>query len=247
MAHSFELALGWFGNYDGYDLAALNVLSRGPSLYLLSAFYRTPATALLTSLTIETVSTYIPFRLLRSLSTARADPSSTPNAELLTDKPIALLTSLLSGAIYTVTLFAAYMTYLPECLIKYFATLPSLTAAHEATYIQLLPVTMTLGFAATSFIFTPSEGEDPDGPRGFDPERATLGQTVWWNVWGYSARAKVVIKRTVVLMLITAVSTTLQTTLTLRGTEVYGAAAWASVFVFAAAVTGFSLGIVGGV
>jgi hypothetical protein len=26
----FELGLGWLGNYDGYDLAALSVLSHGP-------------------------------------------------------------------------------------------------------------------------------------------------------------------------------------------------------------------------
>lgn len=27
---SFELGLGWFGNYDGYDLASLTLLSHGP-------------------------------------------------------------------------------------------------------------------------------------------------------------------------------------------------------------------------
>lgn len=26
----FELALGWFGDYDGYDITALNLLSQGP-------------------------------------------------------------------------------------------------------------------------------------------------------------------------------------------------------------------------
>jgi hypothetical protein len=26
----FELGLGWFGDYDGYDLAALSLLSHGP-------------------------------------------------------------------------------------------------------------------------------------------------------------------------------------------------------------------------
>ena len=26
----FELAVGWFGNYDGYDLASLSLLSHGP-------------------------------------------------------------------------------------------------------------------------------------------------------------------------------------------------------------------------
>lgn len=28
----FGLALGWFGNYDGYDLAALALLSHGPTV-----------------------------------------------------------------------------------------------------------------------------------------------------------------------------------------------------------------------
>lgn len=28
----FELALGWFGDYDGYDITALNLLSQGPSV-----------------------------------------------------------------------------------------------------------------------------------------------------------------------------------------------------------------------
>ncbi len=27
-----ELGLGWYGNYDGYDLAALTLLSHGPSV-----------------------------------------------------------------------------------------------------------------------------------------------------------------------------------------------------------------------
>lgn len=26
----FELGVGWFGNYDGYDLASLSLLSHGP-------------------------------------------------------------------------------------------------------------------------------------------------------------------------------------------------------------------------
>ena len=28
----FELGLGWYGNYDGYDLAALTLLSHGPQV-----------------------------------------------------------------------------------------------------------------------------------------------------------------------------------------------------------------------
>lgn len=166
---------------------------------------------------------------------------------MLTDKPIALLTTLLAGAIYTVTLFAAYATYLPKALIVYFNNLPSILAAHEATYINLLPVTLTFGLAATSFIFAPAEAEEEEKTKDFDPTSATLKETVWWNLWGWSNRTKTVMKRTATLMLVTGVNTTLQTALTVEGAEVTGAMAWASVWVVAAAVTGFGLGVVGGV
>ena len=31
--HRLELGLGWFGDYDGYDLAALSLLSHGPPVF----------------------------------------------------------------------------------------------------------------------------------------------------------------------------------------------------------------------
>jgi hypothetical protein len=36
IVNRIELALGWWGGYDGYDLAALSLLSHGPpvSIYL---------------------------------------------------------------------------------------------------------------------------------------------------------------------------------------------------------------------
>ncbi|ETS79821.1 hypothetical protein PFICI_07350 [Pestalotiopsis fici W106-1] len=242
---TFELALGWFGNYDSYDLAALNLLSHGPPLYLLHAFYKVPASALVLTLAIETFATYLPFRLLRNLSRAHGDPEHAPNAELLTDKPITILTTLLSGAIYTVTLFAAYATYLPTALIVHYDSLPSIQAAHESTYVNLLPVTLALGFAATNFIFTPAEAEPEAPPRHFEPANATLQETVSWNIWGWSNRTKTVIRRTLTLMLVTGVSTSMQTTLTVAGAEPLGAVAWASPWVVAAAITGASLGAVG--
>lgn len=204
-----------------------------------------PASALVLTLTIETFATYLPFRLLRSLSLAHRDPQHAPNADLLTDRPIALLTTLLSGAIYTVTLFAAYASYLPTSLIFYYDSLPSIQAAHESTYINLLPVTMALGFAATNFIFTPAEAEPADQPRDFDPAIASLKETVSWNIWGWSKRTKTVVKRTAILMFVTGVSTTVQTALTVAGAEPWGAVAWASPWVVAAAVTGVGLGVVG--
>lgn len=117
-------------------------------LYLLYAHYETPARALLLTVAIETLATYIPFRLLRPLSRAHAQPATVPNADILTDGPITLLTTLLAGAIYSVSLLFAYSTYLPTYLVVYFEGLPSLVRAHESSYVGLLPVTLALGFAA---------------------------------------------------------------------------------------------------
>lgn len=41
----FELALGWYGDLDGYDITALGLLSRGPTV----------SPALLSHLTYETI------------------------------------------------------------------------------------------------------------------------------------------------------------------------------------------------
>ncbi|KAI1194855.1 hypothetical protein F5X97DRAFT_309960 [Nemania serpens] len=247
----FELALGWFGDYDGYDITALNLLSQGPPLYLLFAHYDTPPLALLITILIETLATYIPFRLLRPLSRAHANPAAVPNADILTDAPIALLTTLLAGAIYSVTLLFAYATYLPTYLVVYFANLPSLVRAHESSYVGLLPVTLALGFAARVFIFTPAEatGRTPADAENeaFDPVKASLRETVRWNFLGWSSQTKVAMQRTALTMLVTGVNTFLRTRLTVVGVETAGAAAWSSVWVLAAALTGLALSAVGGV
>ncbi|KAI1755423.1 hypothetical protein F4782DRAFT_488506 [Xylaria castorea] len=247
----FELGLGWFGNYDGYDITALNLLSQGPALYLLYAHYETPALALLLTVVIETLATYIPFRLLRPLSRAHAQPTTVPNADILTDGPIALLTTLLAGAIYSVSLLLAYSTFLPTYLVVYFEGLPSLVRAHESSYVGLLPVTLALGFAARVFIFTPAEatGRTPADAKNeaFDPVKASLRETVRWNFLGWSSQTKVALQRTALVVLVSGTNTFLRTRLTIVGVETTGAAAWSGVWVLAAAITGVALSAVGGV
>ncbi|KAI0816790.1 hypothetical protein GGR55DRAFT_253876 [Xylaria sp. FL0064] len=247
----FELALGWFGDYDGYDITALNLLSQGPHLYLLFAHYDTPAFALLVTVVVETLATYIPFRLLRPLSRVHANPTAVPNADILADAPIALLTTLLAGAIYSVTLLFAYATYLPNALVVHFADLPSLVRANESSYVGLLPVTLVLGFAARVFIFTPAEatGRTPADAENeaFDPVKASLRETMRWNFLGWSSQTKVAIQRTALVMAVTGVNTFLRTWLTIMGVEMAGATAWSSVWVLAAAITGLALSAVGGV
>ncbi|KAL0931866.1 uncharacterized protein CTRU02_212819 [Colletotrichum truncatum] len=246
----FELALGWFGNFDSYDLAALNLLAHGPTMYLIATFYNiSPATAI-SALGIEMLSTFVPFQLLRPLSGAHAGAKNVANRELLSDIPITLFTTILAAGTYSFTLFTAYKTFLPTNLVLYFEGLPNLAPAYTANFLTTLPVTLAFGIAAKTYIFTPFVATGKTAEDGkleeFDPATATLGETLAWNFWGYTTRAKVVILRTTVAMILTGVNTYLQTFMTINGVESYGAAVYAGVWVAAAFLAGVGLGFVGG-
>lgn len=100
------------------------------------------------------------------------------------------------------------------------------------------------------FIFAPfaAQGKVPEDEKlkDFDPATATLGETVYANVWGYTAKTKVVIRRTAVAVAVTAINTYLACTMTIYGISSAGATAYAAVWAFAALCTGLGLGLVGG-
>ncbi len=246
-----ELGLGWYGRYDSYDIASLSLLSNAPFFLLLNSFYEiSPVTAGL-ALIINTLAIWIPFRMLRDLSPEHAASSlsnkEVVDQEIITDYTIQGLTTVLAASIYSVVLHAAYVTYLPVSLVIYFEGIPSVAAAHESNYITLLPLALVMGVAAKSFIFTPSASIRPEPEFEFDPLTATFGQTLKYNFWGYSTRVKTVIKRTAVLVLVTAVNTFAQIYGTIEGVQAEGAAAYAAVFVVGAFLSGIALGVVGAV
>lgn len=128
----------------------------------------------------------------------------------------------------------------------HFENIPSVAAAHDASPLTLLPVTILFGLAAKSFIFTPTIAAASFLPGAeFDPVTATLFETLKYNLWGYSPKVKVVIQRTATLMLVSGVNTAVQTAVTVEGVEVAGALVYSAVWVVAAGVTGAVLGLVG--
>lgn len=197
------------------------------------------------------MTTYIPFRLLRDLSPEHASSSLSNkvvnNQDIVTDFTIQALTTFLAASIYSVVTYAAYVTYLPVTLVEYFDDIPSVAAAHEQNYITLLPLTVIAGLAAKSFIFTPAASIRQEPEVEFDPITANFCETVKYNFWGFSTRAKTVIKRTLVLLIVTAVNTFVQVFGTIQGVHPTGAAAYTALWVVAAAVSGFALGVVGAV
>lgn len=212
--------------------------------------------AVILSLVIDSLTAYIPFRLLRPLSLAHSASTSSnsvnvPNNEIVTSTSIQAYTTVLAASIYAVTLFTAYSSYLPVTLVTYFEDIKSVATAHSSTPITLFPLTLILGLAAKSFIFTPAAASAPSladaKQSSFNPATATLGETVWQNVWGFNSRTKLTIKRTATLMLIVGVNTFAQTYITVEGVEAFGAFAYSGVWVLSAAFTGAALGLVGAV
>jgi hypothetical protein len=208
----------------------------------------------ISTLLINISTTYIPFRLLRPLSPAHAASASrksgaVANEDIVTDFSIHASTTFLAASIYSVVLYASYVTYLPTYLVTYFSDLPSIAAAHSATPISLLPLTLLLGLAAKTFIFTPAVAAAPARTAGapFNPVTATLGETFLYNLWGYSAQGKVVIKRTLTAMVVSGVNTFALAVVTVRGVEATGAVAYAAAWVASAGITGAVLGLVGAV
>lgn len=228
-------------------------MSHLPPLYLLTTFYSIRPTTVLTSLAIDIVSNYLPFRLLRPLLPAHA-PASTkvavPNRSIITDFPVRVMTTLLAAAIYSTVIYGSYRSWLPVHLVTYFDGLKDISAAHSPALPLLIATFIPVGYAAHEFLFTPFAGSaaDPDdGLTPFNPATATLGETLRYNFWGYSARSKFILTRTITLMLVTGLNTWLHTFVTIEGVENYGALGWSSVWVMAAGLTGMVFWWVGDV
>lgn len=250
----FGLALGWLSDFDGYDLASLALLSNGPATYLTSVFYGIRPLTAGAYLVVDVVSAFLPFLLLRQLSGAHSAAPGVPNRDIVTDQGIQVLTSLLSAVVSAVVLFLASRTFLPSTLVLHFEGVPTIKPATDAVLFGLdSPLTQLLcvlyGVAARTFIFTPLVTTTPTAAdqeiADFDPVDATLGETVAYNLWGYSTQTKVSIRRTAVAMLSIAMSTYLQCAWGIVGVDSYGAAAYASIWVTSALVTGLLLRYVG--
>lgn len=206
------------------------------------------------SLAIDTLTTYLPFRLMRPLIPAHTPASSktpVPNRHVIKDMPIRTVTSVLAAAIYATVIFASYKSWLPIHLITHFDGLKDISAAHSPALPMLILSFLPIGYAAHEFLFTPfaaaraeADGEEPEL---FDPETATLWETLQYNFWGFSRPFKYLLTRIVTLMAVTGIHTWLHTFVTIEGAELTGAIGWTSIWVVAAALSGMMFGWVAAV
>jgi len=225
-------------------MASLMTITHLPYYYFLTTFYGISLRTSSLYLVLDVLSATLPFYLLRRRLPAHAPRAKTAvqNKVIITDWVILLYTSTLGALVYSFFVYTSYLTWLPVHLVTYFDGIHSLEGAHN---VQLPPLVLTLfplGWAARTFLFSPSTAAQTslaDARKGaFNPATATLGSTVERNVWGWSKGTKVVIQRTATLAALAGLMTWIRVWKTLEGSDGVGAFGWASIFVAASMVNG---------
>lgn len=214
----------------------------------MTAFYDLDPKTAVAGLAVDVIASFVPFLLMRPLSGAHMGSSSTPNREIIVDRSIQILSTLLASFIYNVVLFLSYKTYLRSALVLHFEGIHTVQPTQTGLII-LTTLALVSGIAARSFVFTPlattARTEHDEKTAQFDPVEASLRETLWWNVWGYTTQTKVGIARTLAVVVVTGINTYMQCALTISGVESTGAAVYASVWAAAAFCAGVGLGFVG--
>ncbi|KAJ6784815.1 hypothetical protein PWT90_10639 [Aphanocladium album] len=243
-----EVALAWVANLDCIDVALVSFVAHAPSFWLVAMFYGIrPATALGGAL-VDVAAPAAAFALARPLGSLRFAGPKLYNKDLVSG-PYQLLIAVLSTSVYAAVVSLSLRFLLPKVLVLYFQGIPTVEPAYAASFLALLPTAAFFGIAASKFIFAPyvttGRSKEDDKIRQFDPVQASLRETVWWNFWGYTLRSRIVITRTAIVTVVTAVSTYLACAVAIDGVSCLGAASYAFVWAFATAGTGFALGLVG--
>ena len=238
----------------GVDVACLTFLSHMPTLYLLTTFYGIRRTIMTASLLIDILAAYIPFYALRPVlpsHSSEAPAKSVSNRSILNDWPISIFTTILAAGIYGIVIYGSFITWIPTFLVNYFDGVRDLSGAYSAVLPFMIFWFLPHGYAAMLFMFIPATGAKPDlsdiRNSAFNPETATLSETVVHNLWGYSKRTRTLIKRTATLAALSGLYTWFQVYVTVEGAEGYGGAGWASIWVVATALTGMAFWWVGDV
>jgi hypothetical protein len=220
-----------------YDVSALTVLTNAPYAYLLATYYEISTLTLAAHMNIEVAAIAIPTYLLRPRSIVHKANVPLRNRFLLNSVQVQFSNSLLAMGVYIVVIWAFLKTGITNLFLISHFDIPTLETAHSETPVSILLKIFTAGFAAKEFLLNPSIAAQP--PSGlatpteeFDPATATFDQTIKANVLPSERRTRTLLQQTIILNVLTFLST-VQRCMTLNGTEIYGAAGYAGIWVFA--------------
>ena len=232
----------------------MTFLSGLPYHWFLTSFYQIRPSTAIGCLAIDTAAAWLPFYSLKvssSIHSLKTPRGVAANRSVINDWGVQAATSLLAAGIYGVVVFASYSSWLPIYLVTHFDGIKDISSLHNRNFPYLAGLFIPVGIAAKIFLFTPATAAKSDRHdkeiAKFNAETASLGDTVWYNIWGFSHRTRALIKRTATLVALAGVHTFLQTYVTLIGAEPLGALGWSSVWAVAATLTGLSFWWVGDV
>lgn len=231
------------------DVAALTVLTQAPYAYLLSTFYNISTMTVAAHMNIEVLSFAIPTYLLRPRSALHKQSAPVRNRFLINSVQVQLSSSLLAMGVYVVVLWAGLKTNILNLFLVRFFDIPTLESAHLETPVSIITKIFTAGISAKEFLLNPSIAAQP--PSGtvspvqpFDAAVATLPDTVKYNFWRFDRRTRTLIVQTFILNAF-VFANTVQRSMTLDGTEIMGAAGYASMWVAANSLIALWYGWVG--
>lgn len=252
-SYRFIIGRSWSNDLViGRDVLDFFFLTNLPTYMLLASFYGLRPTTILASFGIVLFSTSVPFVLLRKPSLvhnlSRAHPAAVSNRSILQDWGITIYTTVLATAIYTVTLYLSYETWLPAKLVVHFEKLPSISKVHAGPaglpllFASLLPA----GWAARDFLFVSSTGTPASQDGNVEKAESSASKhgeylvcAIYRKTWGtLSRRTRVLASRTVVLAAVTMINTFIQVAGTIRGASFEGASAWGFVWTLGTFIVG---------
>lgn len=216
------------------DVAALTVLTQLPFAYLLTTFYEISALTASVHTGIEVLSIAIPTYLLRPRSVLHKANAPLRNRYLLNSVQVQTSAATLAVGVYVTVLWVGLKTGFLNLFLVQFFDIPTLEFAHLETPISIAGRIFPAGLAAKEFLLNPSIAAQPTSGATtpadtFDAAVATLPQTVKYNVWRFDRRTRTLIIQTTILNAF-VFANTVQRAMTLNGTELLGAAGYATIW-----------------
>jgi len=247
-----ELAVGWYAHYDDLDMAALTIQMRLPFYYLIYTFYGVSFETTAICLSIDIVSSCLPFYLLRSrnaVHNSKAPAGSVASPSVINDFQVNFFTTTFAATIYSLIIYISLRSWLTVYIVTHFDGVRSLEKAHAIQLPALIATALPVGWAANTFLFSPSTGARPSlkeiRAKTFNPATASLGEHFKQNLWGWNVGTRVLIKRNVVLASMVGLATWLRVWKTIEGSEAWGSAGWAMLWASSSFVSGVLLRWVG--
>ena len=236
-------------------MAGLTLLANAPYHYLLHAFWGIEKLPVAIHMAIDIGTVALPFAPFRTRRAQSSTVAKSPNQEVARDWQVDIVYTVFASTVYGLALFLGYQANLSVFMVTHFDQIQTFEKAHAASVMNLTPLFLGNGLASMYFLFLPSM-EAASVPKmkvpqigKFKPESATLRETIAYNFGfpesGWTPRASVLGRRSLVLLVSVFLNTIVRVFATVQGADIIGAMGYAGMWAFSNAAVAFTFGVMG--